>query len=435
MNNFELILIEIIKIQHNLENSNKQEAAKSLKEDWCNEVKEIRMCIDCYYSRLTSENNPDYFTLVCKKPHLLVYVQESKADGSRWWPAKVLSENDGTATIQYFGDHSQADNYKFKQCYIFADTEKDLRKKVGQASKSKKKRNTMEFECAFKVITIDFLLSEFHILLICSNEYQMIRLFLPLHFQEVAKYIENVERKYANSTKQPFVRASSKTKVITNVDQHLKQMFPAAFEQDDSMTSEDNKLQAAKASDNGGSFDGTAPHSPVSQGYESRSSDSEHSDDSVGAERQLPKFRTVRMNAEHQQYVADTPSAIGAGSTAGSKNEQQETRKRKVDNVMEKPAAKRMAKFPEKSKNDVEKIADKNDGERPSTSSKNHGAQSPATNNGNFKLLLDELAQISVKLAQNEQKKMELLALNEQEKEGLMAQKANIEAKLEKYNK
>lgn len=145
-------------LYRNKENSDVQEAAKILKDEWSNEFKEIRVCIDCYYSWLKSENNDDHFTLVCTKPHLLVYVQELKKDGSRWWPAKVLSVNgNDMVTISCFGDHLRAD-YKFGQCILYSDTEKDLREmaeKAENAIKSKKKiQNKKEFACAFKVIKI-----------------------------------------------------------------------------------------------------------------------------------------------------------------------------------------------------------------------------------------------------------------------------------------
>lgn len=124
-----------------------------LKDEWCNELKEIQKCIDCYYSWLMSEYNDDYFTMVCTKPHLLVYVQESKKDGSRWWPAKVLSVNDddNKVNISCFGDHLRAD-YAFDQCLLYSDTEKDLRKKAEKAAKSKKQFHKAEFIQAFKVI-------------------------------------------------------------------------------------------------------------------------------------------------------------------------------------------------------------------------------------------------------------------------------------------
>lgn len=143
-------------LYRNVENSDEPKAAEVLKVEWCNELKEIQKCIDCYYSWMKSEHDEDYFTKCCTKPHLLIYVQESKKDGSQWWPAKVLSENDdGTVAIECFGDHLRA-NYKFEQCILYSDTEKDLRKKAENAIASKKKFHKKEFVRAFKVIKIDY---------------------------------------------------------------------------------------------------------------------------------------------------------------------------------------------------------------------------------------------------------------------------------------
>lgn len=150
--------------------------------EWYDELKEIRKCIDCYLCYSAGGNNPDHFTLFCTKPHLLVYLQESKENGSRWWPAKVLSENDdGTVNTACFGDYKRAVNYKFAQCIIFADTDEELSKKIKEAEeaveqaklaiskKSKKSKQIIEgkeaFVRAFEVIQIDFFLKKFHVFL------------------------------------------------------------------------------------------------------------------------------------------------------------------------------------------------------------------------------------------------------------------------------
>lgn len=123
-----------------------------MKNDWLNELKEIQSCTDCYYSWLTSDKDKDYFTRVCTKPHLLVYLQECKEDGSRWWPAKVLSVNDnGTVNIECFGDHLRSSKYKFNQCRLYADNEKELRDRTKQATKAKAIKHKKEFQLAFVV--------------------------------------------------------------------------------------------------------------------------------------------------------------------------------------------------------------------------------------------------------------------------------------------
>lgn len=250
----------------------------------------------------------------------------------------------------------------------------------------------------------------------------------------MAKYIENVKRKYANSTKPAFVPASSKKQTVTNVIEHLKEMFPAAFEQDDSMPPEDNELQAAMGNDHyeiddndDGSFIGTPPNSPASLGYASRGYNSDHSEVPVEAERQPPEFRIEEIKAEYQQHDDETESDI---ETQADLTAERETRKRKVDaGMLKQPSTKKMTKTSGKSKDVLITIDDEIDTETPSTSSQSYGFQRSAANEGNFKLLLDEHAQIAVKIALNEQKKME----HERENEGLLAQKAIIEAKLDKF--
>ncbi|XP_031636697.1 uncharacterized protein LOC116349426 [Contarinia nasturtii] len=69
------------------------------------EVKNISMCPDCYDIWLTSSSS-DYFTKVCSKPHLLVFVN---LDDSPLWPAKVMELNGTVVTVVFFGDHTQAD--------------------------------------------------------------------------------------------------------------------------------------------------------------------------------------------------------------------------------------------------------------------------------------------------------------------------------------
>lgn len=136
----------------------KAKAARLLREEWRKEGIDIKKCIDCYYFWTTNNEdgrNNDYFTLVCTKPHLLVYVKESREDGSRKWPAKVLSVNGNKmVTIECFGDYLRGD-YKFDECYLYSDAEKSLRTKAMDAEKSTNELKRAEFIRSFKVINID----------------------------------------------------------------------------------------------------------------------------------------------------------------------------------------------------------------------------------------------------------------------------------------
>lgn len=129
-----------------------------LEDDWSKEAKEIQKCIDCRYnSWITGEIDENYFTLMCAKPHLLVYIPESKRDGSRWWPAKVLAVNDNRkVTIECFGDHLRGE-FNFGRCILYSDSAEDLCKKTELAKKSKIEFHKKEFESAFEVRKIDII--------------------------------------------------------------------------------------------------------------------------------------------------------------------------------------------------------------------------------------------------------------------------------------
>lgn len=269
-------------------------------------------------------------------------------------------------------------------------------------------------------------------LLMCCDQFCHL-----IFIQEVAKYIENVKQKYRNSSKPPFVPAPRKGQTITDANQHLKEMFPAAYAPEDSMEPGDNDLGEALDNDqydtdsNDGSFVATDTHS--SQGYGSHSAyhsdDSGDSNDTVEAGRQQREFRIVQIKSEYRQHNAQSDIQSQADSTAGLNTRQMQTQKRKANGSrgVKDTAAKRVASGrAEKANNEIITIDDEHDTERPSTStsSQNHVQRSSAKTNGNYKVLLNEFAEISGQIAIHDQKKDEL-----------KAQQAIIMAKLEAYKK
>lgn len=149
-------------------NSIQIEAANMLLDNWYEEYENIRKCTDCYYYWLKHEidpqSEPHHFTLLCSKPHLLVYVRESRKDGLRWWPAKVLSVNSNRekrVEIECFGDHLRA-AYKFVDCILYSDTMEDLKKKAQIAMKSKNPVKNEEYKRAFKVMRINSCPAEYY---------------------------------------------------------------------------------------------------------------------------------------------------------------------------------------------------------------------------------------------------------------------------------
>lgn len=110
-----------------------------MKKEWNEELENIRKCIDCYEHWTTAKENKDYFTLLCAKPHLLVFVPEPENEGPRMWAAKVMSVNhNGTVTIECFGDHLSAD-YKFEDCFLYSKVQEAKYKKMIAACANKRK--------------------------------------------------------------------------------------------------------------------------------------------------------------------------------------------------------------------------------------------------------------------------------------------------------
>ena len=126
-------------------------AAIFLRKHWKIELEVIRMCVDCYFYWAMKKKNDSYSTKVCTKPHLLVYTQEPEEEGSRWWPAKVLSiSKNNTVNIESFGDNLRSYCEKY-ECILYADTTEDILKKSQKAVKSMNTYKKKEFVRAFKV--------------------------------------------------------------------------------------------------------------------------------------------------------------------------------------------------------------------------------------------------------------------------------------------
>lgn len=235
-------------------------------------------------------------------------------------------------------------------------------------------------------------------------------------------YIKNVRQKYAKDTERSFVPALAKGEIITDMNQHLNDMYPAAFAQENPMEIEDNELQATLRDDqyeaNGLDDTFCATTSPFdgSRGY-----DSGDSDDFVELEtppkRQPREFRIVRVKGEYSQHDAVTERDIESQSDNGDAtletgNGQTKTRKRKKGNSGVAKRTTRASKKGARTNNDVITIDDvERDTERPSTSTQNHGKRSPAMNKGNFDTMLDEFTETTGKIGKCDKK---LKALNAQ---------------------
>ncbi|XP_031636683.1 protein kinase C-binding protein 1-like [Contarinia nasturtii] len=78
------------------------------------DVKSIRTCSECFTNWAADPD--DYFTKVCSKPHLLVYA---KFGDYPYWPSKLMTINDRTANVVFFGDHTQAD-VPVEKCILYS---------------------------------------------------------------------------------------------------------------------------------------------------------------------------------------------------------------------------------------------------------------------------------------------------------------------------
>lgn len=97
------------------ENVNVKEAIDSLLDLCRHDIKCIQTCAECFEYLISGDK--DYFARACSKPHLLVYARIPRFPN---WPAKVMTMNDTTANLQFFGDHTQAD-VLLEDCFLYSN--------------------------------------------------------------------------------------------------------------------------------------------------------------------------------------------------------------------------------------------------------------------------------------------------------------------------
>ncbi|XP_055306233.1 MYND-type zinc finger-containing chromatin reader Zmynd8-like [Sitodiplosis mosellana] len=84
--------------------------AKELVEYLEDEIETAEMCAECYMHD---------FSLVCTKPHLIVWAKWEECDH---WPAKVMSIDGQLVNVRFFGDHTQAD-VPASNCLLYSETD------------------------------------------------------------------------------------------------------------------------------------------------------------------------------------------------------------------------------------------------------------------------------------------------------------------------
>ncbi|XP_055306172.1 MYND-type zinc finger-containing chromatin reader Zmynd8-like [Sitodiplosis mosellana] len=100
------------------------------------QIKSVKMCADCY---LNKSKHPDSgFTMVCTKPHLLLWA---KVSGWDYWPAKYMSTDGQTVNVRFFGDETEAD-VPAESCFLYSET--------SPTRPTKQKREPKKFKEALK---------------------------------------------------------------------------------------------------------------------------------------------------------------------------------------------------------------------------------------------------------------------------------------------
>lgn len=77
------------------------------------EMSKLKYCGDCY----KNVDQPKGITLVCPKPHLLLWA---KFDLYPYWPAKLVSADSDSIYVHFFGDHT-AEDIPYDNCYLYSE--------------------------------------------------------------------------------------------------------------------------------------------------------------------------------------------------------------------------------------------------------------------------------------------------------------------------
>lgn len=75
---------------------------KTLENSCAHEMYDMSVCGECFKN---SNERLDWFTTLCKVPHLLVWA---KTPGHPYWPAKVIAIRNGMVDVRYFGIHQRS---------------------------------------------------------------------------------------------------------------------------------------------------------------------------------------------------------------------------------------------------------------------------------------------------------------------------------------
>lgn len=101
------------------EHSTIVKAAKTLIDSVDDEVFSLQTCSECYENAYKHPINS--FVMPCKSPHPIIWA---KVSGYSFWPAKLMSVDNGTIHVRFFGDHSVA-NLTENDCLLYSSESPD----------------------------------------------------------------------------------------------------------------------------------------------------------------------------------------------------------------------------------------------------------------------------------------------------------------------
>lgn len=83
------------------------------------EILDVSQCVHCYENAYHFKKSS--FVMTCVKLHKIIWAQ---MEGFNFWPAKILSVNDGIVHVRFFGDHTLGDIPNDK-CFLFSEQPPD----------------------------------------------------------------------------------------------------------------------------------------------------------------------------------------------------------------------------------------------------------------------------------------------------------------------
>lgn len=103
----------------------KRKLAKKLKLCIDHEMDSSKKCSQCYSN--ATEYPDDWFTMVCAKPHLIVWAKIQK--NGQYLPAKLISIDGSRVHVRFFPEHTSAD-LSASQCFLYSEEYPGKRKEL-----------------------------------------------------------------------------------------------------------------------------------------------------------------------------------------------------------------------------------------------------------------------------------------------------------------